>query len=165
MADHGYTSHVLAALYDRTYPPASRGDYAFHLKRALAVESVLDVGCGTGSFLSMVRDAGHPGRLVGIDPAEGMLDLARRRTDIEWFLGTALEVNLEGGFDLAVMTGHAFQVWLTDDEIRNSLSAIRDALTGDGRFAFETRNPAARAWEGWTTWPPVTSTEMGFRSL
>lgn len=29
-------------------------------------------------------------------------------------------------------------------------TAVRRALTDDGRFAFETRNPAARAWERWT---------------
>jgi hypothetical protein len=37
-----------------------------------------------------------------------------------------------------------------DNEIRASLAAIRSALTPDGRFAFETRNPLARAWEAWT---------------
>lgn len=46
------------------------------------------------------------------------------------------------------MTGHAFQVLIEDDEIRASLTAIRSALARNGRFAFETRNPAARAWEG-----------------
>jgi hypothetical protein len=52
-------------------------------------------------------------------------------------------------FDLAVMTGHAFQVLVGDDEVRASLTAIRHALAGGGRFAFETRNPLARAWESW----------------
>jgi hypothetical protein len=48
------------------------------------------------------------------------------------------------------MTGHAFQVLVTDDELRVSLRAVRAALRPGGRFAFETRNPAARAWEAWT---------------
>jgi hypothetical protein len=52
-------------------------------------------------------------------------------------------------FDLAVMTGHAFQVLVGDDEVRASLTAIRHALAGGGRLAFETRNPLARAWESW----------------
>jgi len=51
--------------------------------------------------------------------------------------------------DLAVMTGHAFQVLVGDDEVRASLAAVRRALAGSGRFAFETRNPLARAWESW----------------
>jgi hypothetical protein len=56
----------------------------------------------------------------------------------------------EGEFDFAVMTGHAFQVLLTDDELRTAFAAIRRALTPDGRFGFDTRNPARRAWERWT---------------
>jgi hypothetical protein len=47
------------------------------------------------------------------------------------------------------MTGHAFQALVVDDEIRASLRAIRRALVHHGRFAFETRNPPARAWERW----------------
>ncbi len=48
------------------------------------------------------------------------------------------------------MTGHAFQVLVEDDELRSSLAAIRSALTGDGRFVFETRNPSVREWERWS---------------
>ena len=58
------------------------------------------------------------------------------------------------------MTGHAFQVLVTDEDLRASLATIWAALTDNGRFAFETRNPAAREWEEWTTRPPqeVTAT-------
>ncbi len=48
------------------------------------------------------------------------------------------------------MTGHAFQVLVEDDHIRAALAAIRVALRPTRRFAFETRNPAARAWQNWT---------------
>lgn len=52
-------------------------------------------------------------------------------------------------FDLIVMTGNAFQVFVKDEDLRASLAAIRSSLTEDGRFAFETRNPKAREWERW----------------
>jgi hypothetical protein len=52
-------------------------------------------------------------------------------------------------FDLAIMTGHAVQVLVDDEELRASLAAIRRALVDGGRFVFETRNPLVRAWEGW----------------
>ena len=48
------------------------------------------------------------------------------------------------------MSGHAFQVFVEDGELRSALAAIRSALTEDGQFAFETRNPLVRAWERWT---------------
>jgi SAM-dependent methyltransferase len=79
-----------------------------------------------------------------------MLEQARRRSDIEWVLGELASVAWEEEFDLAVMTGHAFQVLVEDDEVRASLRAIRSALKPDGRFIFETRNPLVREWENWT---------------
>jgi len=90
----------------------------------MAAESVLDVGCGTGSLLHWARESGHEGRLVGLDPAEGMLAQARRRDDVEWVLGDLSTVSWEDEFDFAVMTGHAFQVLLTDDELRTAFAAI-----------------------------------------
>jgi len=111
--------------------------------------SVLDVGCGTGAMLHRARQEGHVGRLCGLDPDRASLGVARRRTDIEWVDGTAAAMEWDSEFNLAIMIGHAFQVLVGDDELRASLTAIRRALTAGGRFAFETRNPLARAWESW----------------
>jgi hypothetical protein len=84
-----------------------------------------------------------------------MLDHARTRSDIEWILGDLASVDWasvvrDREFDLVVMTGHAFQVFTEDDELRASMATIRSVLAEDGRFAFETRNPLVRAWESWT---------------
>ena len=84
-----------------------------------------------------------------LDPAEAMLEQARKRRDVEWVHGDLASVDWRSEFELIVMTGHAFQVFVEDDCLRASLSAIRSALTEDGRFVFETRNPPARSWEAW----------------
>lgn len=149
MIERQFVDERLAALYDRFYPPAARDDFAFYLPLVMSARSVLDVGCGTGALLHAARDAGHPGRLCGLDPAAGMLGQARRRTDIEWVLGDLASVAWDREFDLVVMTGHAFQELTTDGEIRAAFAAVRSALVRGGRFAFETRNPLARAWEQW----------------
>ncbi|MGH3390554.1 MAG: class I SAM-dependent DNA methyltransferase [Actinomadura sp.] len=137
-------------LYDAFCPWELRDDLAFYLPLVLSARAVLDVGCGTGMLLHRAREAGHTGRLCGLDPGAGMLARARLRADIEWVLGDLGSVSWDREFDLIVMTGHAFQVFVEDDELRAALAAVRSALTDDGRFAFETRNPAARAWEQWT---------------
>ena len=147
MPDRLFADAGLAALYDAV---CGRGDFAFYLPLAMAAPSVLDVGCGTGELLIRARDSGHKGRLTGLDPAPGMLAQARKRADIEWILGDLSTARWTNAFDLIVMTGHAFQVLLADDELRTALAAIRDALTATGRFAFETRNPLVREWESWT---------------
>jgi len=155
--DHDYVDPGLAALYDAFNPREISGDFEFYLPMIMAAGSVLDVGCGTGSLLHWARESGHTGRLVGLDPAEGMLAQARRRDDVEWVLGDLSTAAWDGEFDFAVMTGHAFQVLLTDNELRTAFAAIRRALNPGGRFGFDTRNPAARGWERWT---PANASEV-----
>lgn len=150
MIERQFTDDSLAALYDAFCPPPTqRDDFAFYLPLVMSAGAVLDVGCGTGALLHLARESGHGGRLCGLDPASGMLNQARRRPDIEWVLGDLSSVGWDREFDLVVMTGHAFQELVEDDEIRAALAAIRSALSDDGRFAFETRNPLARGWEQW----------------
>jgi SAM-dependent methyltransferase len=149
MVDRLFSEPALARLYDGWHPWESRADFGFYLPLLMAARRVLDVGCGTGELLRLARERGHTGRLCGLDPAAAMLDQARARADIEWYLGDLGSVTWDGDFDLVVMTGHAFQVLVDDDDLRVALAAIRSALDGDGRFVFETRNPAARGWEEW----------------
>jgi SAM-dependent methyltransferase len=150
MADHQFADPELAALYDLFCSWDGRADLDFYLPMVMAASSVLDVGCGTGMLLHRARQDGHSGRLCGLDPAAGMLAVARGQPAIEWLQGDLSSVRFEREFDLIVMTGHAFQVLTGDEELRAALTAVKTALTGNGRFAFETRNPLARAWEQWT---------------
>ena len=142
-----YSDEQAAALYDILNPWGPSDD--FYLGLVMDATSVLDVGCGTGALLHRAREAGHAGRLCGVDPDDASLSVARRRADIEWVSGTAASMTFTHEFELALMTGHAFQVLVTDEDVRESLAAIRRALVEGGRFAFETRNPLARAWERW----------------
>lgn len=148
MPDLLFDDHYLASLYDKLC--VDRGDEAYYLHLIHSAPSVLDVGCGTGTLLHRARSGGHRGRLVGLDPATGMLARARRYPDVEWVQGTLPEAGFRGEFDLVYMTGHAFQVLLSDADIENFLIAAHAALKPTGRLAFETRNPHARAWERWT---------------
>ncbi|MFZ0668497.1 MAG: methyltransferase domain-containing protein [Acidimicrobiales bacterium] len=149
MVDRQFAQLHLAELYDLWSPAKERRDFGFYLPMVMEAHAVADIGCGTGELLRLARKAGHAGRLCGIDPAEAMLLVARHEHDVEWVLGDMTTVDWLSEFDLIVMSCHAFQVLLEDDEILRTLSAIRSALTADGRFAFETRNPAAREWEKW----------------
>ncbi|TDD64594.1 class I SAM-dependent methyltransferase [Jiangella aurantiaca] len=142
-----YTDDDVAALYEVLNPWGPGDD--FYLERVMAAGSVLDVGCGPGGLLRRARDEGHTGRLCGLDPDHAALTRARRRSDVEWVEGRAADLTAAGEFELAVMTGNAFQELVGDDDLTASLAAIRRALAGGGRFAFETRNPGTREWESW----------------
>ncbi|MBM3532340.1 MAG: class I SAM-dependent methyltransferase [Alphaproteobacteria bacterium] len=144
-----YTDPRLAAVYDPLNPPDIEDD--FHL--ALAGDNprtILDMGCGTGRLASALAARGH--RVAGVDPAPAMLDIAQRRPGgdrITWVLSGAAELSLDARFDLIVMTGHVFQVFLDDDDIRAALSTLRRHLATDGRITFATRNRAVEAWKSW----------------
>ncbi|MFF6993407.1 class I SAM-dependent methyltransferase [Streptomyces sp. NPDC008313] len=160
MVDRSFGDASLAPLYDPLNPWGPGDDFCLDL--VMSARSVLDVGCGTGRLLARARQDGHRGRLCGLDPAAAMLVRARQaRDDVEWMLGDLASARWAGEFDLVVMTGHAFQTLTGDDELRSCLTAVREALTDDGRFLFETRNPAARAWENWTGVREVTDADGG----
>jgi ubiquinone/menaquinone biosynthesis C-methylase UbiE len=152
-----YTDPRLAVFYDQLNEWGPDSD--FYLDLVMSAESVLDVGCGTGSVLRRARAADHPGRLVGVDPAAAMLNQAKTRTDVDWILGDLRTVSFDHEFQLVIMTGHVFQVFLTDDEIGAAFTAVRAALADGGRFAFETLNPRLRPWEKWTNQAEVVAAD------
>lgn len=146
--DEAYTDAEFARLYDAENPWHPMDD--FYQRLDLAAASVLDVGCGTGTRLASTREAGHRGRLVGVDPAEAMLAVARAKTAaVEWVRADAQGLDLGDRFGLVTMTGHAFQLLLDDAAVRAALASFRRHLAPGGLVAFETRNPAPRPWTGW----------------
>lgn len=147
--DRLYHDPELAALYDadNDWGP----DLAYCRELAGAARSVLDFGCGTGRLIAVLAAEGH--RAVGVDPAEAMLEIARRRpggTLATWHTDDARTVRLGESYDLIVMTGHAFQTLLTPDDQRATLRTIAAHLAPGGRFIFDTRNPAREEWREWT---------------
>lgn len=154
----GFTDLAQAGLYDRMHPPHDRSDFRFYLPMIMQAQAVLDVGCGTGALLHLAREAGHTGRFVGLDPAVGMLEQARSRSDIQWILGDLSDIAFDREFDLAVMTGHAFQELIGDDEIRAAFFSVRSALTDGGRFA--SRRATPRCAPGRSGRPRTAPTSM-----
>ncbi len=148
MPDTIYTDRVLAALYDSLNPPGADTD--FYCALAREPSRILDIGCGTGLLAVRLALQGHA--VTGLDPAQAMLDIARRREGadpVSWILGDITALPPDSCFDLVLMTGHVFQVFLDSVEIEAVLSVVKTHLVPGGRLVFESRNPLARAWENW----------------
>lgn len=144
--DRLYRDAGLATFYDAENGWAADTEYCARL--AEGAGAVLDLGCGTGLLLSAIAAP----RRVGVDPAAAMLAIARARPGgegVRWVEADAREVRLGERFDLVVMTGHAFQVFLTDDDQRAVLRTVAVHLAPGGRFVFDSRDPGAREWEEW----------------
>lgn len=146
MPDAHYELPELAALYDIDSGWSEDRDFYRRLPGS-ASKTVLEVGCGTGLISRALAGDGH--EVTAVDPARAMLDIGQKSPNgdrVHWIAGYAQDFRLERRFDVAFMTGHAFQVLLTDEDIHAALVNIWRHLKPGGIFAFETRNPAL-PWE------------------
>jgi SAM-dependent methyltransferase len=140
----------LARLYDAF--GRGRADLPFYV--ALAGEKpkrVLDLCCGTGELATDLAARGHV--VTAVDAAAPMLAIAASRPggdQVTWIEADVRNLALAERFDLVVLSGHAFQAFLSAADVHALLTTARNALAPGGRLAFEMRNPLVREWERWT---------------
>src|SRR5690606_19897567 len=134
--DAEFDNPRLAPLYDILDPDRSDLDTYLAIAEEIGAPTVLDVGCGTGTFAILLAQRGI--EVTGVDPAGASLQVARGKPYAErvtWVHGDAtalppLQV------DLATMTAHVAQVFLTDQAWAQTLWAIHAALRPGGELAF-----------------------------
>lgn len=149
VADPIFNDRRLAEIYDPLNPDRSDLEVYAAMAGEFGARSVLDVGCGTGTFACMLAEGGI--EVTGVDPAGASLEVARAKpgaTRVRWLHGDAtmlpaLQV------DLATMTANVAQVFLTDEDWSATLRGVHGALHPDGRLVFETRDPARKTWLEW----------------
>ena len=139
----------LAEVYDPLDPDRGDLDAYAAMVDEFGAHSVLDIGCGTGTFACLLARRGLT--VTAVDPAEASLTVARAKPGAErvrWLHGDATDLPpLQ--VDLATMTANVAQVFLTDTEWASTLRATHAALRPGGRLVFETRDPSAKAWLEW----------------
>ena len=149
MRDANYQQPRLAALYDLLDSDRSDLDVYVDIARELDAQSVLDVGCGTGTFALMLADDGLT--VAAVDPAGASLAIAEQKPNsarVRWISGDATDLPpLQ--VDLATMTGNVAQAIVEPEGWNVTLAGVHRALRPGGCLVFESRRPACRAWEQW----------------
>lgn len=152
--DRLYRDATLVQFYD-----AVNGwdlDLDFCLDFARGAGSLLDLGCGTGMLAARLAGEGVES-VFGADPAAAMLAVARQRPGgdkVTWVEADARRLRLDRRFERIVLTGHAFQVFLSDADRAALLATIAAHLAPNGRFVFDSRNPLRAAWRDWSSDEP-----------
>lgn len=160
MVDDIFEHPRLVSVYDPLDPDRGDLDVYVAIVEELGARSVLDVGCGTGTFALMLADRGVA--VTGVDPAGGSLAVARGKPGadrVRWLHGyaTALPPML---VDLATMTGNAAQAIVDPADWDATLGGVFGALRPGGHFVFETRDPARQAWQEWNRADSYSVTEI-----
>ncbi|MEO3781066.1 methyltransferase domain-containing protein [Micromonospora sp. B11E3] len=154
MRDGEFLDPLLVPVYDAECRWGPDDDFFLAVVNETPAARVLDLGCGTGRLTLALAAAGHS--VTGVDPAGPSLAAARRKpgADRVTWVRAASPALPDRAYDVAVMTSHVTQVFVADDEWERTLADLARALRPGGRLAFDSRDPADRAWERWN---PVDS--------
>ena len=141
MPDAIFAHPRLAEVYDAFDGP--RDDLVAYrdIVDELGADRVLDVGCGTGNLAVLL--AGRARTVVGVDPAEASLAVAKTKDSagrITWLHGDATTLP-DLAVDLAVMTGNVAQVFLADDDWARTLDGV--VLNSDSTLRLPDREEVA----------------------
>jgi ubiquinone/menaquinone biosynthesis C-methylase UbiE len=93
---------------------------------------ILDVGCGTGRLLRKIRERWPYARLIGVDPAEGMVKKARQMMlDSTFMVSPAESIPLPDTSVDLVFSTTSFHHW--SDQLQG-IREIRRVLRSGGQF-------------------------------
>ncbi len=93
-------NRVMSMGVDRTWRKKAC-DMAFGYYGQDTIDTIVDVACGTGDMMGYWKRQGSArgvaiGRIVGVDPSEGMVDVARKKfPDFSYHIAKATEIPLK----------------------------------------------------------------------
>ena len=108
----------------------------------IAPQVVVDLGCGTGQGARALKVRYRTARVIGLDPAPGMLRETRRRSGwlrpLHRICGDACQLPLRDG-TVSLMFSNLMLQWC--DDLDAALAEIRRVLAPEGFLAFSTFGP------------------------
>jgi ubiquinone/menaquinone biosynthesis C-methylase UbiE len=141
----------LVTLYDTLNSLGADCEFFCQQAAKLSAKTIIDLGCGTGLLTFELAKRGH--HMIGIEPSEAMLDVARSKpyTDqIKWIKGSFEQMaGLE--VDMVLMTSHVAQFFLEDQAWQELLKTARQALKPGGHIIFDVRRLSNPPFESWPT--------------
>jgi len=119
------------------------------------MDSVLDLGCGTGGHSIPLSNRGN--RVTGVDRSEPMLAEARLKADVsnppDFVIGDVRDIELGRKFDVVLMMFAVLGYQIRDEDLKRALGTVAAHLQNGGLFIGD-------VWYG----PAVVETQPSERS-
>lgn len=109
------------------------------------IANILEIGCGTGNYTSLLKEKFKSSRIKALDIAKGMIGVARQKLkdrQIEFLVTDAENIDINNEFGL-ITSNAAFQ-WF--ERIERTIEKFKKALKKEGIIAFSIFGPLT-FWE------------------
>ena len=138
MLAFGDYSRCYNLLYrDKNY--ASEAEYVHRLIQTYApnAKSMLELGCGTGRYSEKFESMGY--EVTGVDVSEEMLMEARKTASptCKFVLGDIRSIRLDKKFDVVTALFHVMSYQVTNQDVADTLSTIKEHLKIRGLVCFD----------------------------
>lgn len=146
-----FSNPKLVALYDTLNPLGADSEFFCKQAEELKASTIIDLGCGTGLLTCELAKRGH--QLIGIEPSEAMLEVARHKPHgdkVKWIQGSSEQMK-DLQVDMVLMTSHVAQFFLEDKEWKTMLQNLYNALKPGGHTVFDIRRLSNPPFTGWPT--------------
>ncbi|WP_052366115.1 class I SAM-dependent methyltransferase [Geomicrobium sp. JCM 19055] len=116
-------------------------DERLHMANKTGPQSILDVGCGTGTFMSLIMRDGHDA--TGVDVSEDMLAIAdskiRRETNQVPQLScqNMAELSLPQTYDVITVLCDSLNYVIEEQDVQQALMKFYEHLNHDGMLLFD----------------------------
>jgi ubiquinone/menaquinone biosynthesis C-methylase UbiE len=136
----------VAPYYDEVMDVVPYNQWVQYLRRLMKrfgwkPKHILDLATGTGTVAIMLADMGY--RVTGVDIAEPMLQIARRKAqaarvgEIPFLCQDATQLDLPREFDLVISLFDSLNYILTSKGLRDAIAGVYRALLPGGGFIFD----------------------------
>jgi SAM-dependent methyltransferase len=150
-ADFDIFGEEYSSLYDlfyqgKDYVEECKVIESFVKDLEIPVDSILDMGCGTGKHAILMAKKGY--RVTGVDLSEEMISIAREKAenskvDIRFLNGNMCNFDLNEKFDTVISMFSALGYLTNNSEFSGACSVARTHLKNKGLFLFDCWNGLA----------------------
>ena len=138
---------ALAAVYDHMMAHVNYPRWARYLLRliqrtGIAIDGILDVGCGTGQFTQALHQMGY--RIAGCDPSRAMLQVAQQNfPHLHFYIDQLPELRSTpaGYYNVMVSLFDTINYLPDTQSLQETLQTIYQKLASPGIFIFDAVSP------------------------